>query len=300
MTSPEKFFCSHHAQKQDVPIIGSGTHGDVWFLLEYPNSWGAKAFKESSLPQAVKDHLSGAAHPEGDLRIQMIRQPQSRYREGVRFFAAQTHLSPPRMYEYHLSGYEDLLAIDLKALAAGEEGDLAHLRTEPLFVVCTNGKRDQCCALYGPEVYQAMADVAGDAVWQSSHIGGHNMAPVSLYFPHGVHYSRTKPEDIGGVIEAYRQGQVSLPFYRGRVSLPQFVQAAEYFWREKTGVLDLDVVQLGAVKELGEKDWLVEIRIKGEAKQRVHLRQTISDYEIPITCKQTKTAPIRTFQLMDL
>jgi hypothetical protein len=297
MDTQEKFFCSHYALEQEVPIIGSATHGDVWFLLEYPERWEAKAFKESHLAQEVKDHISGAARPEGDLRILMIRQPQSRYREGITFFAMQSHLSPPRMYEYHLAGYEDLLALDLKALAAGEEGDAAHLRTDPLYLVCTNGKRDQCCSLYGPALYQTMADKAGDAVWQSSHIGGHNLAPVTLFFPYGINYSRTKPEDIGEVMRTYQRGQVSLPFYRGRVSLPQHVQAAEYFWREQAGVLDMNAVQFGDIAALGEREWQIEVGAE-EDMRLMHVQQTVSDFEIPITCKQHKTATIKTFRLI--
>ena len=296
MSAQEKFFCSHHALEQGVPVVGSATYGDVWFLLEYSDRWGKKAFEESSLAQEIKDHLKEAAHPDHPIRILLIRQPQSRLRGGVRFFVVQNFLSPPRMYEYDLEDYDDLLELDLKTLAAGEEGDPAHLRTEPLYLVCTNGKRDQCCALFGPAVYQAMAGMAGDAVWQSSHIGGHNLAPVTLFFPHGLHYGRTQPQEIGGVMRAYQQGRVTLPFYRGRTHLPQHVQAAEHFWREQTGVLDLDTVQIGKMEALGDNEWRVEVGLAGQTPEWVHVRLTLSEQEIPITCTQAKTAPVRMFE----
>lgn len=281
-----------------MPLVGSATHGDVWFLLEYPEKWGAKAFEESSLPQVVKDHLAGAASPERDLRILLIRQPQSHQREGITFFVVQSFLSPPQMVEYHLNDYEALLALDLKTLAAGGEGDPAHRRSEPLYLVCTNGKRDQCCALFGPAVYQAMADVVGEAVWQSSHIGGHNLAPVTLFFPHGLHYGRTQPQEIGEVILAYQQGQVSLPFYRGRVGLLQQAQAAEYFWRQQSGVLDLDTVQIGQSEAVGDNEWRVEVGLVGEKPEWVQVRLNVSEHQIPITCAQTKTAPVRRFHFL--
>ena len=149
MPQEEKFFCSDFAKEQDVPLMASATRGDVWFLLEYPGRWGAKAFEESSLSKQVKDHFQNATYPDVELRILLIRQEQSRQREEIHFFVVQAHLSTPQMYEYHLDSYEDLLSLDLETLAAGRNGNPAHLRTDPLFLVCTNGKRDQCCSLYG-------------------------------------------------------------------------------------------------------------------------------------------------------
>lgn len=248
------------------------------------------------MPQAVKDHLKAAAAPEDDLRILLIRQPASRQREGITFFVVQNQLSPPLIYEYHLTTYEDLLSLDLKSLLASGTGGRAHLRREPLYLVCTNGKRDQCCALFGPKLYQAMADAAGEAVWQSSHIGGHNLAPNTLFFPHGVNYGRSTPEGIGEMIQAYREGQVRLSNYRGQVALPQHVQAAEYFWREQSGVLNLDMVQIGRCEDIEENEWRVEIGLVGEKPEWVHVGLTVSEHEIPITCAQTKTAPVRRFE----
>lgn len=185
MPSTEKFFCTNLAWEHGVPLMGTATRGDIWFLLEYTGRWGAKAFEESSIPQDVKDHLNGACHPGVEVRTLLIRQDRSRQHEGLRFFVGQTHPLEPRLYEYQFRDYAELLKIDLSSLVAGQPGDPAHLRTEPLFLVCTNGKRDQCCSIYGPETYQAMMAEAGDAVWQSSHIGGHNQAPITLFFHTG-------------------------------------------------------------------------------------------------------------------
>lgn len=299
MPKEEKFFCSDFSKEQDVPLMASATRGDVWFLLEYPGRWGAKAFEESSLPEKVKNHFQNAAHPDVELRILLIRQEQSRQQEGTHFFVIHAHLSKPRMYEYHLDSYEDILSLDLETLAAGRNGDPVHLRAEPLYLVCTNGKRDQCCSMYGPALYQAMTESTGEAVWQSSHIGGHNLAPITLFFPHGIHYGRTTPDEIGEVIRVYQQGKVSLDHYRGRVSLEKHLQAAEHLWRVQTGRLDLLSLGFEDFKAMGENEWQIEVGEAGGVMTLIRYRRSVTDFEIPITCTQKKTAPITSFDRID-
>ncbi len=86
MPSSEKFFCSDLAWEYGVPLIGTATCGDVWFLLEYTERWGTKAFDESSLPQDVKDHLNAARHPGAEVRTLLIRQDRSQQHDAFRFF----------------------------------------------------------------------------------------------------------------------------------------------------------------------------------------------------------------------
>ena len=49
----KKFFCTDLAWEYGIPLVGTATRGDIWFLLEYTGRWGVKAFEESTLPQEV-------------------------------------------------------------------------------------------------------------------------------------------------------------------------------------------------------------------------------------------------------
>jgi hypothetical protein len=181
-------------------------------------------------------------------------------------------------------------------MAARGAADPDRLREEPLYLVCANGKRDLCCARFGRGLYQAMQDADAANVWMSSHIGGHNLAPINLFFPHGVNYGRTTPEKIGGTMAAFRHGQVDLDNYRGRVGYDKPVQAAEHYWREQTGNLTLPGLQIVSVEVLGEDTWDVELAgtDSGDAMHLVIARYE-SEYLIPITCAQNKHAPIERF-----
>jgi hypothetical protein len=296
MPASENFFCSALAREHNVPLVGTATRGDVWFLLEYTGRWGAKALEEGSLPAPVRQQLAKETYPAVEARPLLIRQEGSPARSGLRFFVGQTHLQTPRLYEYHLEGYTDLLDIDLAAYAAGEPGDPAHLRAEPLYLVCTNGRRDQCCARYGPEIYRAMVNADEEATWQSAHIGGHNKAPVNLFFPHGVHYGQATPEQIGELMRAYREGRVVLSRYRGRVCYAAPAQAAEHFWREQTGVLDLPGMSVENVETLNENEWRVTVRgLESGASETIHVQRRLSDFTIPVSCTGEKLRPVETF-----
>ena len=300
MDEAQKFFCTDLAWEYGIPLVGTATRGDIWLLLEYTGRWGAKAFEESSLPQEVKDHIHSTQHPGVEVRILLIKQEQSRAHQGYRFFVGQTNPKEPLFYEYHLQDYWDLLDIDLASLASGQSGNPENLRTEPLYLVCVNGKRDQCCSIYGPETYRAMTDEAGDAVWQSSHIGGHNQAPITLFFPYGVNYAHTTSSEIRRVMRAYQAGEVVLHHYRGRVCFDPAVQAAEHFWREQYGDLSLPGVSIQSISEIGENQWQISICGSGGQNQtQMRIQRRVSDYEIPITCTKKKTAPISSFHRID-
>jgi len=296
MADEANFFCTDVAWEHGVPLIGTATHGDVWFLIEYSGRWGAKAFEESDIPEAVKQHVQAAVRPGVAVRTLLIRQPESRHRDGFHFFIGQVLPSEPRLYEYQLQDYDELLGLDLASFVQGKSGDPNHLRETPLYLICTNGKRDQCCAIYGPETYQEMANTAGDAVWQSSHIGGHNQAPITLFLPHGINYGHTTPAEARRLVKAYENGAVVLHHYRGRVCLQTPIQAAEHFWREQTGILEIQNFRVITVTETGPNKWAITISASnGDNAQQIHLERRQSDIEIPITCSKKKASPIFSF-----
>ncbi len=305
MTEAGQLYCSDIAREAGVPLLGSATTGDVWFLIEYSARWESKAFEGSNIPEAVKEYLQGI-QPEGlKPRYLMIRQTVphkgagTRQHEGVQFFVGITDPLNPRLYQYDLADYEEILNLDLAALAAGED-DPAHARTEPLFLVCTHGKRDRCCARLGPAVYSKLTEAFGESVWQASHIGGHNKAPNMLLFPYGVEYGRATPAEAVQLTSEFSNGRVELAHLRGRVCYPIQVQAAAHFWREETGVLDLPGMEVVAVEAVGEDEWRVAIRGLDESEPRwIGVRREESEEVIQISCEPGKDRPIESFHRVE-
>ena len=134
-----------------------------------------------------------------------------------------------RSTRYTLPDYAALLDLDLPALVADPPPEARH--AAPLWTICTNGRRDRCCAVYGVALYQALAALRPDQVWQSSHVGGHRFAPTVLAFPQGVCYGRVAPAEAGALVATVEADSLYLHGYRGRTAYPPAGQAAEFFLR---------------------------------------------------------------------
>jgi len=300
MTDTENnLLCTDIAWKHGVPLMGTATRGDIWFLIEYPSRWEAKAFESSEISNAVKTHIEAAKGERYKVRTLLIRKPERKDQRGIQFFIGITSPQNPRLYSCKLENYDEILDIDILSLVSSQSGDSAFLRPEPLYLVCTNGRRDKCCSIYGPEVYQVISNEAGDAAWQSSHIGGHNQAPIMMFFPHGVNYGHATPSEAVRLVRAYRNGSIVLHHYRGRVCYESHVQAAEHFWREQTGIVDLPGLKVESSAEINNNEWIVSLSSMSGNKIDIHLKRHQSDFEIPITCSKSKVSPIFTYSRLN-
>jgi len=253
---PREVYCSALSLQHEEELYGTASRVEVFFLLEYNGSWGAKAFEESDLPERVKDHVSQAINKIPHSKILFIKNYDSPPEPGFRFYTAVAQDNNPVLYQYHLETYADLLVLDLVEIAAGKGEARQHRSKEHLFTVCTNGRRDLCCAKFGLPFFREMSNDEV-SVWQSSHVGGHRFAANVFYFPYGILSGRLEVGKARQLVETFQRGQLDLNHYRGRASYPKVAQAAEYHLRCQTGVLGLDAFRLQATQELAPERWMV-------------------------------------------
>ena len=288
------YFCSSLSLEAQEPLFGSAPEKTVWLLLEYTRPWGAKAFPESQLAGPVKAHLSAYLDSTPAANILFIRQP-GRKSEGIAFFVAVTDEQRPRLYEFTLDSYDDLRALDFAAIVRRE-----HRQTESdesLFLVCTNSKRDKCCAKLGIGIFKQLRQHTADRAWQCSHLGGHRFAPTSLFLPQGISYGRMEPGNVGAMVEAHRRGQLTLANLRGRVCYDQPTQAADFLLRTKLGVTQIDDVQLVQTHETDPDQWTIQFQVDGNMKN-ILLEKVQTDVEIFTSCSNDKTAFIEEYRLV--
>jgi hypothetical protein len=239
--------CSMRSREVGEPIAGTAVAGTaVWIVLEHRASWGAKAVADSNLPDAVKARLLAWEVEIPGARVQLARR-QGRVDGPLRFWVGVSDLGASRLCERTLGSAEELLQLDVpaqvKALRAGEPIAGATTPTQPLVLVCTNGRRDVCCAKLGAPVAQALSQQDGLGVWQTTHLTGHRFAATLLLLPEGICYGRLEPHDVPPLAEAIHGGSVyRLDRLRGRTALSEAAQAAEAIWRERTGRLELDAL----------------------------------------------------------
>lgn len=114
-----------------------------------------------------------------------------------------------------------------------------------MYLVCTHGRRDPCCATLGIPLYQALQAIAPAQTWQTSHLGGHRFAPVIAVLPSGYGYGRLAPDDMPTWHAAHARGHLShLPNLRGASRHPAPAQYAECALRAELNETDMQAWQL--------------------------------------------------------
>jgi hypothetical protein len=272
-------------------MAGTASTVRSWLLLEHPGPWGRHAFAGDRLPDGFGRELTARCRSAG-VRPLLIRRVGPATPGGA-CFAARSGPGAPWIERARLARIEDALDLDLEGLGRGRR-----LGLEPhdgaLFLVCTHGRHDVCCAERGRPLAAALAAAYPVETWESSHVGGDRFAGNLVAFPHGLYLGRVDPGDAATVAGAYLAGRISLPHLRGRSCHPMPVQAAEHALRLAEGIDGVDDV---AVERIEDADdgivatfqttrgaWAVHLAIErsGPAFLTCHSRaeETAPDYRV--------------------
>jgi hypothetical protein len=235
--------CSHLSLLAGEPLAGTAaTETELWLALEHSAAWGPKGLDDSGLPEAVVKHLGAflRAHPRA--RFQLIRRPDRAGPERALFLARGTAGSRA-LLRRDLAKLDDCVSVDLTAWAQGAEPADFERVAGPIYLVCVHGRRDRCCAQRGMPVFNAFVESVGEAVWQTSHLGGHRFAATLVVLPDGICYGRVEADEARALAAAHAQGQLHvLERVRGRCAYPSEAQAAEVVLRQQLAEHGLDAV----------------------------------------------------------
>ncbi|MBA4862380.1 sucrase ferredoxin [Streptomyces sp. PSKA54] len=236
--------CATASHTLDEPLVGTAATATTWLLVEQPGPWGAKALTSSHLDPALGRALEAAAEGTG-VRVALIRRPgrHADCHTPTRRQVYASHTAPGNTWlrSATTESPEQLLKLDFQALGMGHhhtfdrvlQGE-AHTGS-PLTLVCTNGKRDRCCALLGRPL-AAELDASGvDGVWEVTHLGGHRFSPTLLVLPFGYAYGRAAAHHVKEILEGVREGRVVTERCRGNSAWERPGQAAELAVRTSTG-----------------------------------------------------------------
>ena len=249
--------CAETSRAHAEPLQATASRVDTWILLEYRGLWAHNAVDGSTLSAEVKAHLVETRNRLPHARILFVRRSARSGRDGLVAYVARSTRRERELRCLELERYDDLLDVDLAT--AGEAVD------HPLFLVCTHGKHDRCCAKFGRPLYDAVREQAEDEwVWQSSHLGGDRFAGNLLVVPDGVYYGRVEPAEAWAVVEAALERRVHLPLYRGRSCHGFAAQAAELAVRAETGLLGLDDVDVRSLAP-AKGGWVAGVAADGRS-----------------------------------
>jgi hypothetical protein len=284
--------CSERSRCRGEGTFGSVGRQDVALLIEYPWPFGRSWVGCDRLPEAFKERILEDRRRCREtgvglrLSVLVLRQRSRPSSGGIAFWIAVPDACDPVLYEFRLNSYEELIAFDIPGVVARAPAYDRYIRTEPLFIACTNGRKDPCCATYGMRAYKALVQQVGHLAWQSTHVGGCRFAGNVACFPHGIYYGHVDPDDVTAIVEEYRRQRLYLEKYRGRLGLSLEADVAEYFLRLQTGVRELAQFRLVDVQHETEERWRARFasRTTGEL-HRVEVTRMQADYEDYLSCQ---------------
>lgn len=235
--------CSEASRARCEATLGTASRARRWILLEQPGAWGADALHSSALPPAVADQLTTWAR-EVPARVLLLRRPGGGPAgPGRALYLGVSGPDGSWLERFDLDRVEDVHDVDPSGLPdATTKGGTPVER--PLYLVCTNGAHDACCALYGLPVAAALAAVHGDQVWECSHVGGDRFAGNLVCLPEGRFYGHLDPETAQLAAAEHAAGRIDLEHFRGHSHLPFDLQAAEALVRRELALVDADAVRV--------------------------------------------------------
>ena len=248
---PRSERCSYESEARDEPLAGTASTVRSWLLLEHPGPWGRDPLADARLPEGLGAELGQRCRAAGVRPLLIRRAPGVDPTDGVACFAVRSGPGAPWIETGTLDTLGGALELDLEALGRDESLGLER-HGRALFLVCTHGRRDVCCAERGRPLAETLSRTYPDETWESTHIGGDRFAGNLLAFPHGLYFGRVRPGEAVGVAGSYLEGRLALEHLRGRSCYPMAVQAAEIALREHEGLDRIDDVAFEHARRDGD------------------------------------------------
>lgn len=287
------FRCSLASVERAEVLAGTASTVRAFLLVEAPGPWGVDAVTDSRLPDTVMHRLEDRARLSR-VRVLMIRRHGRSNPGQLTVFAAHAGSREAWVETTCLRDPRELLDLDLAALGSGRSLGLAP-HDAPLFLVCTHGKHDACCAERGRPVARALSRTHPQESWEVSHLGGDRFAANMLVLPEGLYYGRLTPQSATTVAAQHQAGQLDLDHLRGRCGYPFAVQAAETFLRREAGLTAVTDLALTAVDRA--EDATTAAFTDGVRSWEVGVATTSAAAE-QLTCRAQRLNPSAVFTLI--
>lgn len=200
-------------------MLGTAFPAARLLLVEQPFPWGPEGLRTSRFDRETALAIEARGRVDG-VRVQAIRgQGRDPDRVRRRWILVDTRDATRSLRSGDFSEDAELLELPF-------DGSPGETDPEPLYLVCTHGRHDPCCAALGRPVIAMLAASRPGRVWQASHLGGCRFAPTVLALPDGVMYGRVPPTAVDHLVTATEAGEVLGGLLRGRIGMPPAVQAA--------------------------------------------------------------------------
>ena len=273
MTLSAPMRCSALADELDEPMIGSVDQRVRWLLVEDRSAWGEKAVRD-----VLGTGLESAAKARG-MRLLLVRRREGDPAADVvrRVILADT--AAGRMAVRTIEAVDEL-----EGLLDADVEEFGAPMSDPILLVCTNGKRDACCALRGRALMTSLAADHAERTWECTHLGGHRFAGNLVCLPHGIVYGRVGSTDGQRLADGYVAGRLDPDLLRGRSAWPPAAQVAEQELRRRLGLVGVDDVSLLGVRVAADTA-TVTLVVGGVERHDLRLKREVAEPPRAISCR---------------
>ena len=278
MTLETPMRCSALAEELGEPLDGTVDQRRRWLLIEDRSAWGNEAVAdligsdEAALAKSLGLRVLLVRRREGDPAADAVRR---------------AILVDTVTREMAVREMGSVAELSVQALASSPMAEFGVATTEPIFLVCTNGKRDACCALRGRVLVGALTADHAARVWECTHLGGHRFGANLVCLPAGIIYGRVAAADGTRLASAYLAGRLDPALLRGRSAWPAPAQVAEQTLRLRLGFAGVDDVRLLGADVDAERARVVLGGPDGREYQ-LELRAVRASPPRPISCRADK------------
>lgn len=220
------FFCSTASRYFKEAIAGTAANYKCFILVEHADPFPSKPTDGHFNKAWLKSLDSLAREKKGKLLL--IRNRETDYTTCRIVFVD----CEKRKYFELFSAIGEADTCDIEKYINDPR---TQWEVDPFFVVCTNGKKDKCCAKFGFPVFKFFENIYlpfSYNAWECTHLGGDRFAANAALMPYGIYYGRVGVEQVHEIIRQTAFGRVHYPNYRGLSSLSFFDQTVECYLRE--------------------------------------------------------------------
>ncbi len=287
--------CAAQADLRHDSLTATAPPADRWLLIESRSAWPRQALtslRNSSTGAELGDVVARRCR---ELRIRpvLIRR-HGRVDPTVSRRWALVDCRPGR----ELVRWGDLPTDEhLLDVLAGKDSGL--VSNEPVYLVCTHGRHDACCAVRGRPVAAMLTAAYPERTWECSHIGGDRFAANVVVLPHSLFYGQVAPARAVELAKQYDEGAVVPDLLRGSGAFVPPVQAAQHFARAAGHSPAVDNLLPHTVEVLGEHRWRI-LLASTNGLVAVEVSARLDTVDARLTCAGSSPAQIRHFELHSL
>lgn len=194
----EEMQCSLATKKSNENIITSAANIDVQIAIELAEPWDAIPLKSKYFPTELLALAPTLAKAKINCGINYFVNNSSASLNSRKVFIFKKLENEFLPYEKFVlevpnNQLENFPTLLLQLLLHSDK-EILKWQTEKIhhfieLFICTHGLRDQCCGIYGNQLYEEFKETIFKSnnkdfrIWKSSHIGGHRYAPTFFEAP---------------------------------------------------------------------------------------------------------------------